>query len=1009
MKLRKYVVSCATFMVVAQSPASVWLGSGSSDDWSDSGNWNVAPSSGTSTALDFINDGLGSANHDLGSFTLNSLTFGNGLTGTFSITEDSGLDSITFGGSTPTLSMNSNFSVNIEPGITLSANTIFGGSGSGTLSVDNDISGSGGLEISSGNYDFSTTGHSFSGGFELSGGSLTIDRSTLGNGNGDIFITATGDTALGAGTISISGGNLLLDSDDDITLLRDISFSGGASTINTDDDMTIDGTISVSNGSVTFSNDGAGGNQLTGSGNYNLTGGDVTFEVGRIIMDGTFGVDGADVGMTTTSYVYFNEAITQDSGSTAINSGQDIQFNNGLTVNGGTFDAFPSRHAQINSDVTVTGTGDVRIDATGDVNVASGVTFQVDGGVLDLATSGASGANFTMSSGSTLDLNGGTTTIDAYHITIEGLTVDDATFDASAAGNLSFGSALTINDSTFSATTGNNLTLDQTIDINATGLDVDFQAANTININANLSLTDGNLSFVSTGNDVRVGSGVTIQQNGGMTTVDTGDASGHDFTVDATASLDLNGGSFTVVEADDNAINGMVDITNASLDLTSRVDTVFGSSLGISNGILRVDAGRHVNFNGAITVSGSGSDVDIQADADINLNASLTINEGSFSAVAGTDTGDDFTLAAAATIDVNGGNATFEADDINMSGAGSIDNASVNLTSLTDVTLDDLWEVGTSTGNGSLTINAGGAVDFAGGFNMEGTLLEIDSTGDIDLSSAFNATNGTLDLSSGGSTNITATTTIGAGASLTISGGDLLFDTGGTFDGAVTVHGDILVDTPTMANTPDITVASGVTNSIAAQTGSRSLTNLGTLTVEAGATTIIESSISTLSAQDIVLNAGTLILGADSQIGAGTDLIMDSGTLSTGGFNADLGALTLNSNSTIDMAGGSSVLTFDDASGSGLIVSNWAGNAYGGGVADQLIFDSALSDTFLDSVYWSHLDSYGARQLASGEIVPIVPEPGQWFGWSLLSLAIFRVEQLRRNMRRGQNNDLLSS
>jgi len=1085
---------------------AVWTGGGSNDDWSDSGNWDTSPSSGSSTLLYFDNDGVGSANHDLNGFTLNGLSFGNALTAAFDITANNANDVLTFAGTSPSLTMDSDFSANIESDITLSSDTLFSGSGSGLLTLSGDITGSSALELGSGDYAFTSTSNAFTGGFTLSGGSLSIDRSTLGNSQGDITIPTSGSSVLGNGTITISGGNLLLDADDDMILARAMTFNGGTSLLNTDDDLTIDGLISVSAGTHTFSTDKASGNQILGTGNWNVTGGTVVTDAGKTTIGGTVNVDGGDFELTSSSnFILFGDSVTLDSGSITANATADVTFNGDLTVNGGTLDVFDGQASGddmiLNGTSTFNGgtstfdgadfaaTGSVIVDggtlnitsdakiaidqnlsvlsgaatlyAETDINLSATSLIQVDSGTLDISNNGASGSNLIMLDGSSIDLNGGSTTISAYNITLENLTIDNANFDVTSANTLIFDGPTTVN---------------------ASSETIDFTAGGAININENFTATAGTLNFVSSDNDIKLNAGVTFRQDAGAVTVNTGDALSHDFIMDATATLDLNGGTFTVSDSDDAALNGTMDINGGALSVTSRTQTNFNGAFSMTTGDLTVDASSVLAINNTFQIDAGTAILD-SAD-DINLKAStvFTMNGGSFTATAGSGTDHDFILNTSAIFDLNGGSVIIDADNANFAGVGTIDSGSLSATALTDIIVNKLWEIGASSGSGSLTYDAGGFIDINGGITMAGTSLDFDAVGNIQLDSNFTQSSGTttmdsgdliringgsllqidggsftanatndfdingtssLDLNAGNLTitadniNLGGTTTIDGGsldlnattnidisgpfnasagtidfaaaktiindtvviapsASLTISAGTVLFDSTSDFDGTVTVHGDIEVDSPTMTNTPDFIIANGVSNQIRGEAGTESLTGLGILSINNGTTTL-DATIASLDAVTIDVNGGTLLLGADAQISGSTNLDLDGGTFSTAGFDAALGSLTLTTSSTINMGSGSSTLSFSDLIGSSLTIEAWDGNQQSGGGTDQIIFGTSLSQGQLDSIYWSGLDKTGARQLPSGEIVPLVPEAQQFYAVGLLFLSAIYMRKRRNN------------
>jgi hypothetical protein len=182
-------------------------------------------------------------------------------------------------------------------------------------------------------------------------------------------------------------------------------------------------------------------------------------------------------------------------------------------------------------------------------------------------------------------------------------------------------------------------------------------------------------------------------------------------------------------------------------------------------------------------------------------------------------------------------------------------------------------------------------------------------------------------------------------------------------------------------------------------------------------------------------NGGTLLVSANNQLNqavpppitlgtvgvAGTAPKIDAGGTSQGGpnaaGNAGLGALTLNSNATIDLAN-TSVLHFANSTAqtwdtaSTLSILNWSGTATTGGGAEQLLFGNggiapgvSLAQLgqiqFIDPVGFAP-GTYSAvyATLDLNEIVPgiAVPEPSTWIGGALALAAIGWT--LRRKLRR---------
>ena len=138
---------------------------------------------------------------------------------------------------------------------------------------------------------------------------------------------------------------------------------------------------------------------------------------------------------------------------------------------------------------------------------------------------------------------------------------------------------------------------------------------------------------------------------------------------------------------------------------------------------------------------------------------------------------------------------------------------------------------------------------------------------------------------------------------------------------------------------------------------------------------------------DLTISGGTLLLGASNRLSDKVNVQMAGGAFATGGFNEQVGELTLTRDSIIDLGQGESVLKFSDSSSSGwaagevVEVRNWSGSAGGGGV-DQLYFGNSPEGLTGDQLgqiqffdpFGENSGRFPARILPSGEIVP-APEP----------------------------------
>lgn len=229
----------------------------------------------------------------------------------------------------------------------------------------------------------------------------------------------------------------------------------------------------------------------------------------------------------------------------------------------------------------------------------------------------------------------------------------------------------------------------------------------------------------------------------------------------------------------------------------------------------------------------------------------------------------------------------------------------------------------------------------------------------------------------------------------TLSGGS------GTTKGTLVVGGDLTSSGTTLANAPNITM-----NPAASETtyvnGTTPLSGMGAFVKNGPGTTVLENEINPTR---VVINNGTLLLGADERIGNSVPMSLAGGTFATGGYDETLGKLTLDANSTIDLGAGSSILTFANSTTEAwnasaiLNIVNWSGSVYGGGT-DQVYFGpgglsgSQISQVKFVNPFGFTPGIYNAVLLSSGEIVP-VPEPATVVAVMLLAGLIAWRERAR--------------
>lgn len=319
---------------------------------------------------------------------------------------------------------------------------------------------------------------------------------------------------------------------------------------------------------------------------------------------------------------------------------------------------------------------------------------------------------------------------------------------------------------------------------------------------------------------------------------------------------------------------------------------------------------------------------------------------------------------------------------------------------------------------------AGAGILFGGNINLGSFQLTLSASGANNITlgnivsgpgSLIKSGSGSLTLS--GANTYSAGTTLGAGtltvASDTGAGSGSIALNGGTLQGSGTrsIGNNVFLGGGAIGGSDNLTL-SGVIS------GSSALTKNGSGTLR------LTSANSASGA--VLINGGTLALGANSALGSvssislatGASLTLDSvggnlvndvasltfagGTLNANDRSETFGTLNLAGNGTINLLNDATDadLTFSDigtlAGGSILTINGWDGGGklslVPGGIVDRIFFSTVLSQQELGSIYFSGTaGAFGAWQLPSGEIVP-VPEPATWalLGTSLAALPLIR-------------------
>jgi autotransporter-associated beta strand protein len=225
--------------------------------------------------------------------------------------------------------------------------------------------------------------------------------------------------------------------------------------------------------------------------------------------------------------------------------------------------------------------------------------------------------------------------------------------------------------------------------------------------------------------------------------------------------------------------------------------------------------------------------------------------------------------------------------------------------------------------------------------------------------------------------------------------GALIFSNNITGPGGITKIGPGIVR---LTSATDFTGATVVNSGILNPVVANSLGGTGSITVNNGGTLMLSGATN-----DRINDNADLILNAHGVI---TVALQTNGLSEHGLTNntAGIGAVTLQSNSIIDLGTGASVIAFANSSGKSwtgtLSIYNWSGTPITGNGADQVYFGNNV--TGLTPLQLNQINFYSDAGLTfigtgswgidlDGEIVPSlvpVPEPATWIGGALALGAI---------------------
>jgi autotransporter-associated beta strand protein len=705
------------------------------------------------------------------------------------------------------------------------------------------------------------------------------------DGSGTVALTKTGTNTeylTGAntysGTTTISGGTLTVDI---------------ANAIPSTSDVTDNATLDLYGNSDTI---GAlsGGGTVTSS-----VAGSMTLTVGATNNSGTFsGViqdDGDAVALTKTGTgTETLSGANTYSGTTTINAGTlSIAADDNLgtapgsatagslTLNGGTLATTASFTLNANRGISLGASG-------GTIDVANGTTLTYSG-------IAAGSGNLTMTDNGILFLGGantygGTTTIGAGTMQVGIANAIPSTSDVTDDGTLNLdGHSDTIGLLGGSGTVTSSVAGTVTLTVGATSHSGTFSGV--------IQKGSGTVALTKTGTGTETLSGTNAYT--GVTTINAGTLSIAADNNLGTAPSSATAGSLT--------LNGGTLATTATFTLSANR----GISLGASNGTIDVAGGTTLTYSGI--AAGSGS---------------LTDTDGGILVLGGANT-------YTGTTTINGGTLSIKADN-NLGAAPS--SAKTGSVTINGGTLGTTASFTLSANRGISLGASGGTIDVANGTTLTysgiaagaGNLTETDT--------------GTLDL--GGANTYTGSTTLSAGT-LQVGIANAIPSTSDVTDNAtlnLDGHGDTIgalsgSGTVTSSVSGSVTLSVGATNDSGAFSGVIQ-NGSGTLTLTKAGT-----GVETLSGADTytgvtTINAGTLSIKADNNLGTAPGSATAGSLTLNGGTMATTASFTLNANrgislgasgGTIDVAASTTLTYSGIAAGTGSLTKTDTGTLVLGG------------------------------------------------------------------------------
>ncbi|MBK1840759.1 DUF4347 domain-containing protein [Azospirillum sp. YIM B02556] len=706
-----------------------------------------------------------------------------------------------------------------------------------------------------------------------SGVTLAMDSDT---NNGSITITGNGFTLGNSFGVSVATGDTLTINStlaDDGTVASALTKSGAGTLVLGGTNNTATGGTGLNTVSVTAGTLRIGSDNNLGTGTVTLNGGTLNLNSlsGTVDNDLTLGASGGTVSLTNGTGATLSGTIT-GSGSLTKTGGPALTLSGSNSYSGGT---------------TVSGTNGLSV--TGSGNLGSGaVTLN--------STLKITGANTTVTNA--IAINDDAAIIsNASAVTLSGVVSGSHAVEKQGGGTLTLGATNThtgnwaISAGTLTASGGSAIGDSSSVTLSGSGA---FRVSASETVGA---VTGNSTSFT----DVTIDTGIVLTATYGSDATMAGAIGGSGgFTKTGSGTLTLSGSNSysgaTTVGAGGLTINGSINANSAVSVGTGATLTVGAAALEIGSlagaGTVAVASGKEltVGSSGASTefsgsFSGAGDLIKMGS-------GTMTLSGTNSTNFSGTTAVREGTLSVAGDANLGSGTVTLNGGTLTVTGAGTIDNAVTLGTN--DGTVDTAVAVtlsGVIGGSGNLTKTGAGTLTLSGSNSY--SILTV-SAGTVSIAADGNLGSGAVTLAAGSKLQVTGATTIDNAVALT---GSAEVQT----DAAVTISGNITGNTRTLT-----------------KSGSGTLTLSGT------------NNGSGSGVSGITVSAGTLAVGASTNLGQ-TTLTLDGGTLaSTAVFSSGTGVTLGSGGGTIDVSAGSVTLSGTVSGVGGLsIASTNAGNVLG--------------------------------------------------------------------------------